>query len=76
MLSGFEIQNIRDFIRRLKQELLPKPFRICVEFLFVLVVELQSILEGEIHKKAYKLIWLRFFWFSTDFFEIFSQCWI
>ena len=34
------------------------------------------ISKGEIHKKAYELIWLRFFWFSTDVFEIFSKCWI
>ena len=33
-------------------------------------------LKGEIHKKAYELIWLRFFWFSTDSLEICSKCWI
>ena len=27
---------------------------------------------GEIHKKAYEHIWLLFFQFSTDFFEIFK----
>ena len=30
------------------------------------------IFKGEMHKKAYELIWLRFFRFSTIFFKVFS----
>ena len=30
--------------------------------------------KGEMHKKAYKHIWLPFFQFSTDFNETFSKC--
>ena len=30
--------------------------------------------KGEMHKKAYEDIWLRFFQFLTDFHETFSKC--
>ena len=36
----------------------------------------QSFERGNTQKGLYELIWLRFFRFSTDFFEIFNKCWI
>ena len=41
---------------------------------YVLKIRLNRVLKGEMHKKAYEHIWLRFFQFLTDFHETFSKC--